>query len=214
MRTARRRGWEADDFAGPAVLALALFAYALTVWIDGNGFVAAFVGGLAYGNSAGRGGTKEVYYVEQTAGLVSVLTWLVFGAVGVPIVWEKASWQVAAYAVLSLTVVRMLPVALSLIGAGLSPGTVAFLGWFGPRGLASIIFALIAADQLGTGASSSVAVIGMTVLLSVFTHGLSARPLAMRYGASISDTSGSTIGRPHLPSVRGLLRRHPADGAR
>ena len=214
MRTARRRGWEADDFAGPAVLALALFAYALTVWIDGNGFVAAFVGGLAYGNSAGRGGTKEVYYVEQTAGLVSVLTWLVFGAIGVPIVWEKASWQVAAYAVLSLTVVRMLPVALSLIGAGLSPGTVAFLGWFGPRGLASIIFALIAADQLGTGASSSVAVIGMTVLLSVFTHGLSARPLAMRYGASISDTSGSTIGRPHLPSVRGLLRRHPADGAR
>jgi NhaP-type Na+/H+ or K+/H+ antiporter len=124
MRTARRRGWEAEDFAGPAVLALALLAYSLTIWIDGNGFVAAFVGGLAFGNSAGRGGSKEVYYVEQTAGLVSVLTWLVFGAVAVPIVWQQGDWQIVTYAVLSLTAIRMLPVALSLIGTGLPPPTV------------------------------------------------------------------------------------------
>ena len=190
MRTARRRGWESEDFAGPAVLALALLAYSLTVWVDGNGFVAAFVAGLAFGNSAGRGGTKEVYYVEQTAGLVSVLTWLVFGAIGVPIVWEHASWPNAAYAVLSLTVVRMVPVALALVGTGLPPSTVAFVGWFGPRGLASVIFALIAVDELQGGAGDAAAVIGMTVLLSVFAHGLSARPLAMRYGASVSRPSG------------------------
>jgi NhaP-type Na+/H+ or K+/H+ antiporter len=210
MRTARRRGWESDDFAGPTVLALALLAYSLTVWIDGNGFVAAFVGGLAFGNSAGRGGIKEVYYVEQTAGLASVLTWLVFGAIGVPIVWEQASWQVAAYAVLSLTVIRMLPVALALVGTGLPPATVAFVGWFGPRGLASVIFALIAVDELHAEARGVVAVIGMTVLISVFAHGLSAKPLAARYGASVADASGSTAHRPHLPAVRGLLERHPA----
>jgi NhaP-type Na+/H+ or K+/H+ antiporter len=186
MRAARRHGWQSEDFAGPAVLALALFAYALTVWIDGNGFVAAFVGGLAFGNSAGRGGTKEVYYVEQTAGLASLLMWLAFGAIGVPIVWEHASWQIATYALLSLTVIRMVPVALSLIGTGLPPGTVAFIGWFGPRGLASVIFALIAVDELGTGAGDAVAVIGMTVLISVFAHGLSARPLATRYGADLT----------------------------
>jgi sodium/hydrogen antiporter len=183
MRKARLRGWDAEDFAGPAVLALALMAYALTVWVDGNGFVAAFVGGLAFGSSSGPGGTKEVYYVEQTSGLVSVLTWLVFGAVAVPIVWELATWQVVAYAVLSLTVVRMLPVALSLIGTGMPPATVAFVGWFGPRGLASVIFALIAADELDAGADGAVAVIGMTVLISVFAHGFSARPLATRFGA-------------------------------
>jgi NhaP-type Na+/H+ or K+/H+ antiporter len=188
MRTARLRGWEAENFAGPAVLALALFAYSLTTWIDGNGFVAAFLGGLAFGSSAGAGGTREVYYVEQTAGLVSVLTWLVFGAIGVPIVLDLASWQILAYAVLSLTVIRMLPVALALIGTGLQASTVAFIGWFGPRGLASVIFALIAVDELGTGVRSAVAVIGLTVLISVFAHGLSAQPLATRYGRSVDLT--------------------------
>jgi len=211
MRIARRRGWDSEDFAGPAVLALALFAYTATLWIDGNGFVAAFVGGLAFGNSAGRGGAKEVYYVEQTAGLVSVLTWLLFGAIGVPIVLDQASWQVAAYAVLSLTLVRMLPVGVALVGTGLPPATVAFVGWFGPRGLASVIFALIAVDEVGTEASGAVAVIGMTVLISVFAHGLSAKPLSTRYGASVADASGSMVERPHPPSVRGLLRRLPTD---
>lgn len=210
MRNARRRGWESEDFAGPAVLALALLAYSLTVWIDGNGFVAAFVGGLAFGSTAGRGGVKEVYYVQQTAGLVSVLTWLVFGAVGVPIVWEHFSWQIATYAILSLTAIRMLPVALSLVGTGLPPATVAFIGWFGPRGLASVIFALIARDELGAGASTAVAVIGMTVLISVFAHGLSARPLATRYGGSVPTAPSPATGRPHPLSVRGLLQHHPA----
>jgi NhaP-type Na+/H+ or K+/H+ antiporter len=219
MRTARRRGWESEDFAGPAVLALALFAYTLTLWIDGNGFVAAFVGGLAFGNSSGRGGTKEVYYVEQTAGLVSVLTWLVFGAVAVPIVWDQASWRVAAYAALSLTVIRMLPVALALLGTGLSPATVAFIGWFGPRGLASVIFALIAADELQAEARDAVAVIGLTVLVSVFAHGFSAKPLAARYGASVGSASSHPHGAPRAPSlpqtpqVRGLTRRRQAGEA-
>jgi sodium/hydrogen antiporter len=210
MRMARHRQWDSDDLAGPAVLALALLAYSAALWIDGNGFVAAFVGGLAFGNSAGRGGTKEVYYVEQTAGLASLLAWLVFGALAVPIVLDRATWEVVAYAVLSLTVVRMLPVALALVGTGLTPATVAFVGWFGPRGLASIIFALIAVDELRAEASGAVAVIGMTVLISVFAHGLSATPLATRYGASVADASGSAAQSPHPLSVRGLLRRHNA----
>ena len=94
------------------------------------------------------------------------------------------------YAVLSLTVVRMLPVALALVGAGLSPPTVAFIGWFGPRGLASIIFAVIALEELHAEAERAVAVIGMTVLLSVFAHGLSAKPLADRYGADRRGRAG------------------------
>jgi NhaP-type Na+/H+ or K+/H+ antiporter len=187
MRTARHRGWVHEDFAGPGVLALALAAYAGTLWLGGNGFVAAFVAGLAFGHAAGRGGAREVFYVEQTAGLVSLLTWLLFGAVAVPIVLDHTGWRVVAYALLSLTVVRMLPVALVLIGAGMPPATVAFIGWFGPRGLASIIFALIAVEDLAGDAGGVVPVIGLTVLLSVFAHGLSARPLARRYGAAVAD---------------------------
>jgi NhaP-type Na+/H+ or K+/H+ antiporter len=224
MRMARRRGWASEDLAGPGVLALALAAYAGTIWLDGNGFVAAFVAGLAFGNSAGRS-VKEVFYVEQSAGLVSLLTWLLFGAVAVPIVWHEADWQVLVYAVVSLTVVRMVPVALALLGSGLPRATVAFVGWFGPRGLASIIFALIALEELHAEADRAVAVIGMTVLLSVVAHGVSAKPLAARYGASVADASASPAQgeAPTQLPVRGLLRRHdpaadaprsPGEGAR
>jgi NhaP-type Na+/H+ or K+/H+ antiporter len=207
MRTARRRGWASEDFAGPAVLALALTAYAGTLWLDGNGFVAAFVGGLAFGNAAGRGGLKEVFYVEQTAGLVSLLTWLLFGAIAVPIVLEQAGWQTLAYAALSLTAVRMLPVALVMIGAGLPRPAVAFIGWFGPRGLASIIFALIAVEELHDRAEPAAVIIGTTVLISVFAHGLSARPLAGRYAARAAERGSSSAPvrvAPQMP-VRGLL---------
>ncbi|SNS28610.1 cation:proton antiporter [Actinoplanes regularis] len=210
LRMARRRGWASEDFAGPAVLALPMVAYAGTLWLDGNGFVAAFVAGLAFGHFGRRDGAVEVYYVEQTAGLMSLLTWLVFGAVAVPTVLDGADWRFVVYAVLSLTVVRMLPVAIALIGTRLSRPTVAFVGWFGPRGLASVIFAVIALDELPGEADRAVAIIGTTVLLSVLAHGLSAKPLALRYAANLADPPD----RPpaaQLP-VRGLLPRHDGGG--
>jgi NhaP-type Na+/H+ or K+/H+ antiporter len=203
LRIARRRAWASDDFAGPAVLALTLVAYGGALWLDGNGFVAAFVAGLAFGHVARRGGAREIYYVEQTAGLMSLLTWLVFGAVAVPIVLGHADWRTVLYAVLSLTVIRMLPVALALIGTRLSRPTVAFVGWFGPRGLASVIFAVIALEELPGEADRAVAVIGLTVLLSVLAHGLSAKPLADRYAAAVAAAHDQPPA-PHLP-VRGLL---------
>jgi NhaP-type Na+/H+ or K+/H+ antiporter len=211
MRTARRRGWASEEFAGPAVLALALAAYAATVGLGGNGFVAAFVAGMAFGHVAGRGGLAEVFYVEQTAGLASLLTWLLFGAVVVPSVFHEADRQVLGYALLSLTVIRMLPVALALVRSGLPAPTVAFVGWFGPRGLASIIFAVLALEELHEGSQRAVAVIGTTVLLSVFAHGLSAKTLAGRYGrggarATAPAADGTAAG--HLP-VRGLVHRRP-----
>jgi NhaP-type Na+/H+ or K+/H+ antiporter len=206
MRMARLRGWASEDFAGPGVLGLAVAAYAGTLWLDGNGFVAAFIAGLAFGNSAGRGGVKEVFFVEQTAGLASLVTWLLFGAVAVPTVIDQADWRLVGYAVLSLTLVRMAPVALALVGSGLSSRTVAFVGWFGPRGLASIIFALIALEDLHADADRAVAVIGMTVLLSVVAHGLSAKPLAARYGATEARRTPTPAGagRPQ-PPVRRLV---------
>ena len=150
LRMARRRGWTSDELAGPAVLALALIAYVAAIAIHANGFVAAFVAGCAFGAlSSSRGGEKEVYYVEQTCGLASIISWLVFGALIVPILAPGWTWRLLVYALLSLTVIRMLPVAVSLLGSGLDRRTVLFVGWFGPRGLASIVFALIALEDLG-----------------------------------------------------------------
>ena len=147
-KMARERGWLTEELGGPAVLVLALAAYASALTIDGNGFVAAFVGGLVFGNVAGRGGEKEVYFVDQTGSMASMVSWLVFGALAVPVISEAWSWTMLLYAALSLTVVRMLPVAVALLGAGFDRFSVAFIGWFGPRGLASVIFALIALEGL------------------------------------------------------------------
>jgi sodium/hydrogen antiporter len=181
IRRVRRRGWLSEELAGPAVLALALMAYTCAVLVDGNGFVAAFLGGLAFGATAGRGGPKEVYFVEQTGGLASMVSWLIFGALAVPAIGEWLGWRVVGYAVLSLTVVRMLPVAVSLLGTRMDRLGVAFIGWFGPRGLASVIFALLALEDLHDAAEQMVATIALTVLLSVLAHGFSARPFAGRF---------------------------------
>ena len=180
-RLARVRGWLSEELAGPAVLALALLAYTGALLVDGNGFVAAFVGGLVFGGVAGRGGEKEVYFVEQSGAVASMISWLIFGALAVPVIGDSWTPRILVYAVLSLTVVRMLPVALALAGAGLDRFGVAFVGWFGPRGLASVIFALIALEDLHDAGKDLVAVIAFTVLLSVLAHGFSAGPLASRF---------------------------------
>jgi NhaP-type Na+/H+ or K+/H+ antiporter len=184
LRRARRRDWAGEDFSGIAVLALALVAYAAAVTVNGNGFVAAFCGGLAFGAAAGRRGPAELVFLEQASGLVSLLVWLLFGAIAGPIVLDRVDLATVVYAVLSLTVVRMLPVVLASIGSGLDRDTVLFIGWFGPRGLASLVFALLALEELGADAEEALTVIGLTVMLSVVAHGVSASPLAARYGAA------------------------------
>jgi NhaP-type Na+/H+ or K+/H+ antiporter len=208
VNVARRRGWAAGGFAGSAVLALAVCAYACALALHGNGFIAAFVGGLAYRTCGGRRGERLVPYVEETGALVSLLVWLAFGAVAVVSALQHLTWQTVLYAVLSLTVIRMAPVALSLIGAGLDRPAVAFVGWFGPRGLASVVFALLALEDIGKVAGPAVSVIAFTVLLSVVAHGLTADPLAHRYGPRLAITADGPDdpGIPQMPERR-LTRR-------
>ena len=117
--------------------------YAATVEAGGNGFVAAFVGGLAFGAVTRRAETEAVEFIAGAGELLSIVVWFVFGAVLVPVLGD-ASWRDVVFALLSLTVVRMAAVALAAIGSGLDRPTIAFLGWFGPRGLASVVFALLA----------------------------------------------------------------------
>lgn len=182
---ALRRGWAAEDFAGAAVLALALATYTSAIGFGGNGFVAAFVGGLAFGSAYSQGAPRwQLTFTEQSGSMLSLLVWLLFGAVLLPEVFHHLSWQAALYAVVSLTVVRMVPVALALMGSGLDRATVLFVGWFGPRGLASVVFGLLAVEELAPAVAREVApVVVCTVLLSVVAHGVSSGPLAKRYGA-------------------------------
>jgi sodium/hydrogen antiporter len=209
VKLASGRGWVAGSFAGSAVLALAVCAYACALALHGNGFIAAFTGGLAFRTTGGQRGERLVPFVEETSALVSLLVWLAFGAVMVVPAFESLTWPDVAYAVLSLTLIRMVPVAVALAGTRLGRTTVAFIGWFGPRGLASVVFALLALEEIGQRtAGSAIAVISFTVLLSVVAHGVTADPLARRYGPSMptdlaaSDDPGITP----LPERR-LIRR-------
>ncbi|HEY1346977.1 MAG TPA: cation:proton antiporter, partial [Streptosporangiaceae bacterium] len=153
--------------------------------------------------------------------LVSLLVWLLFGVIGVVPAVESLTWQTAVYAVLSLTLIRMLPVAVALVGTGLGRATVVFVGWFGPRGLASVVFGLLALESLGEQAARpAVAVIAFTVLLSVVAHGLTAEPLARRYGARLSpaEHSAGAEGLAPIPERRLTRRshaaRHPGEAGR
>jgi sodium/hydrogen antiporter len=214
VNAARQRGWIAEGFAGSAGLGLAVCTYASALALHGNGFIAAFVGGLAFGTVRGRRGEPLVPFVEETGALVSLLVWLTFGAVAVAPAVESLTWQIVLYAVLSLSVIRMVPVAVALIGAGLGRATVALVGWFGPRGLASVVFALLALEDLGDRtAHTAVAVITITVMISVVAHGATADPLAARYARLLARQTGgrSDAEMPGIPERR-LIRR--AAGAR
>ena len=179
---ASEAGWMTRGFQGLGALAVALAAFALAELIGGNGFIAAFVAGVTVGN-VHRGMCEFLFdFVEEEGQLLTLLTFFLFGAVMVPQVIDDITVSVFLYAVASLTIVRIIPVILSLLGTGLNLPTWLFLGWFGPRGLASILFALLV---LGENESAQAAVIMatvvMTVFLSVLLHGVTAAPGARWY---------------------------------
>jgi sodium/hydrogen antiporter len=208
VRVSREHDWLARGFAGAAVLGLAACSYAASVALHGNGFIAAFVGGLAFAAADGRP-APLLPFVEETGATLSLLTWLLFGAVAVVPGLEGLTWQAAVYAVLSLTVIRMLPVMIALAGSGLGRPAALFTGWMGPRGLASVIFSLLALEELAAPAAKPVvSVITFTVLLSVVAHGVTAGPLATRYGPRLARPCGAAgpAGLADVPERR-LIRR-------
>jgi sodium/hydrogen antiporter len=196
------RGWASPSYRGIGALALALVAYALSIELGGNGFIAAFVGGLAIGTVLPDREQKETLDFDAQAGeLLSLVVWFLFGTALVRAL-DATTWQTAAFAILALTVVRMAPVAVALLGSRLTPMSVAFIGWFGPRGLASVVFGLIAFDSLhGSGATGVLATVALTVLLSVVAHGLSASPLASRYGDHIAALARTAAERAPVSAL-------------
>ena len=181
---AARAGWISEPFEGIAILALALLAFAGAEAIGGNGFIAAFVGGLVFGGTVRHRLAFLFEFMETEGQLLTLLTFLIFGAAMLPAALPAVDWPVVAFALLSLTVIRMVPVSLSLTGTGVSVPTTLFLGWFGPRGLASILFALLILEEHAVpGGEDILACVVITVSLSTLLHGISAAPLAKAYGA-------------------------------
>ncbi|MFF5287981.1 cation:proton antiporter [Paractinoplanes globisporus] len=195
FRWSEGKGWLHGQWVQLFTIASALTGYALAVTLGGSGFIAAFVGGMAFGHVSREHGLRATYFTEETGNLLAAVTWIGFGAVAVRHVWAEITWQVIAYAVLSLTVVRMIPVAVALARTGAGWPTVAFVGWFGPRGLATVVFALIAFEHGIPDADPVLTTVVVTVALSVVLHGLTALPLVAAYrrwydgtGAEAKDT--------------------------
>jgi len=189
-----------NSFQRLALLALALIAWALADTVGGNGFIAAFVGGLVVGPTVERVGEHLIRFTEAEGQLLNLSVFFVFGALVVGLI-ESLSWKVAIYVLLSLTVIRMLPVALSLLGTHLRGVSVLFAGWFGPRGLASIVLGLIVVAEapMLAGREQIELVVAFTVLLSVLLHGVTAAPLSAVYTRRVDEMS------PDAPEKRGAV---------
>ena len=171
-----RRGWITELWGQLPVTMLALICFAVAQSLHGSGYIAAFVGGLLFGYLARKRAHKLVLDTEGVGEAVGILTWVLFGSVVIPEVIDRFTWQVFGYAVLSLTIIRMLPVLLSLAGTKESLRERLFMAWFGPRGLASIVFAVIVLNQDIAGAEQLAVIVSCTVLLSAVIHGISAVP--------------------------------------
>jgi sodium/hydrogen antiporter len=221
---AKDRGWTSEVSEQIAILALALLAYAGSVAVGGNGFVAAFGGGILFRHvTRGRRLGSAGAFTETLGLAASFLVWAIFGALFVGGIFTQAlSARPILYAVLSLTVIRMVPVVIALLGTHLRPATVAFMGWFGPRGLASVVFTLIALQEFEHSSHGTLLVEAATwtILFSVVLHGISAAPLSARYGTLIAKAGDTPemapAGEPqiqlHHLAGRDLLSRQPGKG--
>jgi NhaP-type Na+/H+ or K+/H+ antiporter len=186
------RGWITGSWTRIPVITLAMLCFALSQWMEGSGFISAFVGGLLFGGLTKDHEVKEELLAgaEGVSNLMSMMTWFVFGALAFGKGLQAVSWEVILYALLSLTVVRILPVLLCLVGVKAHLDTKMFIGWFGPRGLASIVFIVMVLEENLPGSETLVAVVTWTVALSIIAHGVSAVPFANKYASIVADREG------------------------
>ena len=201
-----RAHWMTHSFQQLSALALALIAFLGAEQIGGDGFIAAFTAGLTLANAA-KGVCGVLQEFAETEGqLLALLTFLCFGAHLIWPVIGEIDGTMILYAVLSLTVIRMVPVALSLLGSGLMPVTYGFLGWFGPRGLATILFASLVLEHEVPGGEQIYLVALTTAFLSVFLHGLTAWPGAKLYSRSCRIDDEEREMAEHMPAAETPVR--------
>ena len=183
-----KRNWITEIWLQIPVVMLAITCFALAQTLHGSGYIAAFVGGILFGFIARKDTHKLVMAAEGVGETLAMMTWIVFGAAVIGQSFEFFTWQVVLYAVLSLTIVRMLPMFVSLTGTGETTESKLFLGWFGPRGLASLVFAIIVLNTDLPGTKLMATVVVCTVFLSAIVHGVTANPMASALAAKVART--------------------------
>lgn len=183
LKASYLNGWQLPLWRQLTMPGLALLCFALAQTLGGSGFIAAFVGGLLMGRKLGEHKHAYLDSCEGYGDLLSVVIWMVFGATLMPMLAELLHWQYWLYAAASLTLLRMVPVWLSLLGTGLKLELKLFIGWFGPRGLASIVFAVMVLQNEPAllGQRPIIATVLCTIILSVILHGLTANPWVARF---------------------------------
>ena len=206
LRASKQRGFINENFLRLSGTAVAIIAWAGAMQVGGNGFIAAFVGGMCMSCFATSIGEPLRDFGEAEGQLFGLATFLLFGMVALVPAIEKANASCYIYAVLSLTVIRMLPTTLALVGLKLKTSTVLFLSWFGPRGLASLLFALLVIGEFNLPHGDKILTIAvLTVVLSMVAHGISAGPGARWYAAQIGknqDDENGQLEHKHCESHR------------
>lgn len=207
---AGKRGWVDESLLQLGLLTLALACYLGAGLIGGNGFIAAFTGGLLVKRGFENAHFHAADFGEAWGQLLNFFVFFLFGMIVTPMIPAFESTMLI-FAGLSLTIVRMLPVALAMIGTHLKPASLLFLGWFGPRGLASIVLGLIFLEaEAHLSYESTIALaVSATVLLSIFAHGLSALPGSKWYAKQITNLDANAPELQKIVSVLpGRLREH------
>lgn len=199
LRRACRQGWIADAFQQIAVVTLPLLCLLLAEVFDASMFIASFVAGLAVQTQFRDAGKHSVEFAEEWGQIFNLAVFFLFGMIVVRD-WSQFTLTSWVYAILSLTIVRMLPVAASLVGTRLSLPSILFMGWFGPRGLASIVLGLVYLEQELhlSGESTIRSAVIATVILSIFAHGLSAMPGISIYARKVAGLKSSALERQEV----------------
>ena len=194
LKYAKGKGWLTHTWIQIPVVALALGCFAVAQFLGGSGFIAAFSGGLLFGALAKQHRDEFLLAAEGTGDALALITWVVFGSAVVGQALGYFSWLDLVYAVLSLTVIRMLPVFLVLTGMGVSTEGKLFMGWFGPRGLASIVFGVIVVNAHLPNSGPIAMTVVCTIMLSILSHGITANPWAKAFGERRRLADGSASG--------------------
>jgi NhaP-type Na+/H+ or K+/H+ antiporter len=182
LKLAARHQWLTHTWIQIPVVALAITCFATAQFLGGSGFIAAFVGGLLFGALARQQREKFLLAAEGTGDTLALITWIAFGVLVVGKAIGYFEWRLVLYALLSLTVIRMLPVFLSLAGSRVNTEGKLFIGWFGPRGLASIVFGIIVLDADLPNGGLMAMVVAATIIFSILAHGVTANPWARGFG--------------------------------
>ena len=202
---ARAVGYMGEAWSSIAVVAVAAVAFTAAALLGGSGFIATFVAGFSYGSATRGSLSRSEEFASDLGDALVPVSFLLFGALILEPALEHVTWPVVLMAILSLTIVRMAPVALSLVGSGSRWPTVLYIGWFGPRGLATIVFtALVVVESDLPGEGTITLVASTTVLLSVVLHGATAYAGSERYATWAEERR----------TVAELMEMRPVTGTR